>query len=270
MSQANRGGNGFNHRRSTYRPGMGFDLISGAIALAALPLMEGRMKRLLTLLIVGLMLFSGCASIKEWFGLGGEEERNAQELAYDGMDQYNSGWYKKSIDTFEKLKDWFPFSKYAILAELKIADSHYQLGQYEDAVYAYESFENLHPRNEAIPYVIYQIGMCHFEQLSSSDRDQAPAHKAIETFQRLVREHPDSPYAARAREHINQCLKSMAEAEFRVGVFYYKSKHYRGALERFKRVITRYPDVGIHQEALLYIALCETSIAKLEGEMLED
>ncbi len=228
------------------------------------------MKRGLILLVACLTILSGCSSVKEWFGLGGEEDRNAQELAFDGMDEYNSGWYKRSIETFEKLKDWYPFSKYAILAELKIADAHYKLQQYEEAVEAYESFENLHPRNEAIPYVVYQIGMCHFEQISTSDRDQTPTRRAIETFQRLVRQHPDSPYAARARERINLALKSMAEAEFRVGVFYYKDERYHGALERFRRVISRYPDVGIHQEALLYIARCETAIAAMEGEKLED
>lgn len=228
------------------------------------------MRRILVLAVVGLLLLTGCASVKEWFGFGREQEKNAQELAYDGMDAYNSGWYKKSIENFEKLKDWYPFSKYAILAELKIADSQYHLGEYGDAIYSYESFENLHPRNEAVPYVVYQIGMCYLEQLSASDRDQTPARKAIETFQRLIQQHPQSPYASRAREHINQCLKSLAEAEFRVGVFYFKSKHYQGALERFKRVISRYPDVGIHREAIGYIAKCEAAIAKLDAEILED
>lgn len=228
------------------------------------------MKRVFILLVVGLLLLSGCSTVKQWFGLGGEEDRNAQELAYDGMDDYNSGWYKRSIETFEKLKDYYPFSKYAILAELKIADAHYQLKQYEDAIYAYESFERLHPLNEAAAYVVYQIGMSHFEQLSSSDRDQTPARQAMETFQRLIQQHPDSPYAARAREHVNLCLKSLAESDFRVGVFYYKSKHYQGALERFKLVISRYPDVGIHQQAITYIARCEMAIAEIEGEALED
>lgn len=228
------------------------------------------MKRVFILTLVSLFLLTGCASFKKWLGFDQEQEKFAQELAYDGMDQYNSGWYKQSIETFEKLKDWYPFSKYAILAELKIADAHYQLKDYGDAIYAYESFESLHPRNEAVPYVVYQIGMCHFEQLSTSDRDQTPARKAIETFRRLIQQHPQSPYASRAREHINQCLKSMAEADFRVGLFYYKSKHYQGALERFKRVINRYPDVGIHQQAINYIAKCEASIAKLDAEALGD
>ena len=50
------------------------------------------------------------------------------------MDAYDDGDYKVAIENFQKLKDWYPFSKYAILAELKIADSHYHLEQYEEAV----------------------------------------------------------------------------------------------------------------------------------------
>jgi outer membrane protein assembly factor BamD len=89
--------------------------------------------------------------------LGIDESASAQELAWDGMDAYENGNYGKAIDKFQRLKDYYPFSKYAILAELKIADAHYQREEYEEAIFAYENFENLHPRNEATPYVIYQI-----------------------------------------------------------------------------------------------------------------
>ena len=80
-----------------------------------------------------------------WRAITGEEEEySAQELAWVAMDLYESGDYSRANEKFEKLKDWFPFSKYAILAELKIGDAHYKLGQYEEAVFAYEEFEKLH------------------------------------------------------------------------------------------------------------------------------
>ena len=37
-----------------------------------------------------------------------------------------------------------------------------------------------------------------------------------------------------------------------------------------KAVIAKYPDVGIHQQAISYIAKCEASIAELDAEALED
>ena len=217
------------------------------------------MKRILVLCLISLLLVSGCA----WFETN--EEKTAQELVSDGMDQFNSEDYKESIESFEKLKDWYPFSKFAILAELKIADANYNIKEYEEAVASYEEFESLHPRNEAIPYIIYMIGLCYFEQIDTIDRDQNTAKKALNTFRRLEKQFPGDPYTIKAEGHTKECLKSLAGHELYVGLFYFKSKHYKAALSRFKSVLTKYSDVGVHQMALQHIATCE-ALLKKQGE----
>jgi outer membrane protein assembly factor BamD len=206
--------------------------------------------------LMSLWLLSGCA----WFGKD-HTEKPAYDLIQDGIEAYDDGSYSDAIKNFEQLKDWYPFSKYAILAELKIADAHYQLAQYAEAILAYEEFEQLHPRNEAIPYVIYQTGRCYYDQIDAIDRDQTPAQKALEVFRRLVRQYPNDPYAAQSRTHIAKCLQNLAGHELYVGRFYFRSKHYPAALKRFMAVVTDYPDVGMHEEALKYIAQCEALTA---------
>ncbi len=182
------------------------------------------------------------------------------------MTQFKKGNYNSALEHFEKLRDWYPFSKFAILAELKIADSHYRLEEYEDAIFAYEEFAELHPRNEAIPYVLYQIGRCYFDRMDTIDRDQSVTRKALEMFKRLNEKYPDNSYALKADKHINQCLKSLAGHELYVGRFYYKTKHYKAALHRFKAVLSRYPDTGFHQKAMYYITLCEDAINRSQSE----
>ncbi|MFO7709118.1 MAG: outer membrane protein assembly factor BamD [Desulfobacterales bacterium] len=218
------------------------------------------------------LILCGCTTLKETFtGLkdsvvgifgGSDENLTAEELAWAGMESYDDGDYKKAVDHFQRLKDIYPFSKYAILAELKLGDAHYRLENYEDAVFAYEEFEKLHPRNEAIPYVIYQIGRSHFDRMTTTDRDQGSARRALETFQRLIQQHPNSTYARSAAEHLVACYKSLAGHDFGVGVFYFNSKHYPAALARFRSVVLDYPDVGYHQMALDYIARTEARIAE--------
>jgi len=218
--------------------------------------LKNRLFCLILALAIILSIGSGCALFNV------KEEKYAQELASDGMEAYQEGNYKDAIESFEKIKDWYPFSKYAILAELKIADSHYKLKEYDEAVTAYEQFESLHPLNDAIPYIVFQTGLCYFEQVDTPDRDQTTARKALEVFNRLIKQFPDNTYSAKAREYTGICYKSLAESEFGIGVFYYKSKHYKAALKRFRSVIMNYPDVGVHQKALEYIAQCETSLSK--------
>jgi outer membrane protein assembly factor BamD len=212
------------------------------------------MKRNFVVGLIALLVFSGCA----WFET--KEDRSAQELASDGMDQYNNEEYKDAIESFEKLKDYYPFSRYAILAELKIGDAHYHLEEYEDAIAAYENFESLHPLNEAIPYVIYQIGLCYFERIDTIDRDQSNAQKALDTFQRLQKQFPQSLYALKAQQHVKKCLQSLAGHDLYVGQFYYKSKHYKAALHRFESVLSNYPDVGVHYKALQYLTRCKEKV----------
>lgn len=207
------------------------------------------------ILLIGMQL-PACS----WFKT--KERKTARELAEAGMEDYRNEDYNDAIESFQNLKDWYPFSQYAILAELKLGDAHYHRKQYEEAIIAYESFESLHPKNEAVPYVLYQIGRCYFDRLESVDRDQTMAQEALKTFEGLVRTYPTSPYAKKAEEHIRICNRALAEHELYVGMFYYKTKHYKAALERFKAVVSSYPDLGVHHKALEYITLCQ---AKLEN-----
>ena len=224
------------------------------------------MKQKLTIIIVIFFLCSGCAALSlenilyKYFGP--EDEETAQQLALDGMEEFERGNYKRSLGKFEKLKDWYPFSRFAILAELKIADCYYKLEEYDKAIEAYEQFINLHPRNEAVPQAIYHIGLCYFEQIATVDRDQTSARKALDTFGQLKKHFPENDYTYKAEEKIDECLKSLVGNEFYVGIFYYKSKHYKAAFHRFQNVVTNYPDVGIHRQALEYMNLCELSMGE--------
>ncbi len=189
-----------------------------------------------------------------------KEEKMAEELVADGMENFKDGDYNDALKLFEKLKAMYPFSKYAILAELKIADSYYNLGKYEEAVFAYEEFRELHPQNEAIPYVIYKKGMCYFDRIDAPDRDQASAENAIAIFNELMKKYPKSLYAKKAEKFIAKSLKNIAEHELYVGNFYFKSKHYKAALNRFKNIVINYPDAGEHHKAIQHIAECEDKI----------
>jgi outer membrane protein assembly factor BamD len=210
------------------------------------------------------MIFFVFLTSCSWFA--NKEEKSAEELRVEGLEEYEKGNYKKAIEAFEDLKDWYPFSKYASLAELKIADAHYQMEEYEEAVLAYEEFENLHPRNEKTPYAVYQIAKCYFVQVDTVDRDQTPAQKALDTYNRFIKYYPDSEFIPHAIEERDQCMKSLAGNELYVALFYYKAGHYKAALHRFQSLISDYPDVGMHKEALEYIIRCEEFIKKNKAE----
>lgn len=184
------------------------------------------------------IMVSGCALFEE----NTEMEKNAEELVSEGSTAFAAGDYKDAKKAYSDLKDWYPFSKYASLAELKIADSCFNLEEYDEAIVAYEEFERMHPKNEAIPYVVYQIGLSWFKQIGTVDRDHTPAVKAMAQFKRLMEQFPDSEYAILASENIDKCLANLSGHELYVADFYMRTKKYRAALQRYQYLIDTYPD----------------------------
>lgn len=209
------------------------------------------MKFYATLFLILALAVTGCSTMGQ-----DKPEKPARVLILDGMEDYDKGRFEKALTNFEQVKNWYPFSKFAILAELKIADANYYLQRYPEAISAYEDFERLHPRNEAIPYVIYQIGRCYFEQIDTVDRDQKSAQSALAAFRRLVNQFPEDQYSRTARLHITSCLQSIMGRDFYVGEFYFKTKQYDAALHRFVSIVNQNIDVGYHRGSLLYIARC--------------
>jgi outer membrane protein assembly factor BamD len=210
-----------------------------------------------------MFLLGGCSLYEKYFG--GEEEKRPAELMREGMKDFERANYEEATETFQQLKDRYPYSKYAIMAELKMADALYEKEGFEEAYTAYDDFEKLHPKNENIPYVIYQKGMCNFRQVTAIDRDQSFTLKAKEEFDRLVKRFPSSEYANRARKNIRECFIYLAEYELYVGHFYYKMGKYRTAMNRFAYLIQNYPDMGQYHEALEYISRCKEKLKEQES-----
>jgi outer membrane protein assembly factor BamD len=211
---------------------------------------------------------AGCA----WL-TGKKQVESAEELAEKGMESFEDEDYRDALKAFNTLKERYPYSRYAILAELKVADAHFYREEYPEAVSAYQDFVQLHPKNEAIPYVKYQIGLCHFEQMLSLDRDQTSTRLAILSFETLRREHPDSAYASEAIKKINDCRRLLAEHDLYVGRFYYKSKHYSAALGRFEEVITKYMDVlppKTQREVEKLIVACRAKLSDSIGDEADE
>lgn len=203
-------------------------------------------------------LLAGCA----WFHQ--ERVRSPEELASQGMEEFDGKDYSDAIKTFTALKERYPYSRYAILAELKLADAYFHDERYPEAISAYEDFARLHPKNEATPYVLYQIGECHYRQLLTIDRDQTATHQAILAFERLLRSHPSSPYEENAVKKIRSCRQRLVDHEVYVGRFYYKSEQYRAALGRFEGVLHGYEDVlepRGRQEIEALAVICKEKLA---------
>ncbi len=197
-------------------------------------------------------------------------DQNAEQLAVEGMEKMRQKDYDAALKAFQKLKEQYPYSKYAILAELKLADAHFHKRDYAEAAIAYEEFARLHPRNEVIPYVLYQIGMSHFLSFSTIDRDQGETQRAMEAFQRVIQAFPETQYAKKAQVQLFECQKRLVAHEFYVGRFYFRQKRYQSAKERLERISTAYPEavreLGYEDSVREMLEVARAEVAKGEAK----
>jgi len=202
------------------------------------------------------------------FGKGSSSalEKSADQLVIEGTQKMQKKDYEDAIKAFQQLKERYPYSKYAILAELKLGDAHFYNKDYADAAIAYEEFARLHPRNEVIPYVLYQIGMCHFLSFTTVDRDQEETRLAMESFQRLIQAYPQSEYTLKAKKQFFECQKRIVAHEFHVGRLYYIMGEYYAAKDRLELIDRNFPqavrDLGYEEEIKKMVATSEQRLAQ--------
>jgi outer membrane protein assembly factor BamD len=202
---------------------------------------------------------SGCSSIStpslpsfSWSS-GPKADATAEALYEEGMRSFNEKRYARAIDHFSKLRTDYPFSPEITQVELKIADAYYLNQQYPEAINAFKDYQSMHPTNENIPFVLLRLGQAHFDQFTSTDRDQKNTEIAKGYFENVISTYPKSPQAAEAKEKLAKCLEYLAEHEFNVAFFYFKQEKYPAARDRFEEIVRKYKDTPTAVKSLFYL-----------------
>jgi outer membrane protein assembly factor BamD len=210
------------------------------------------------LLLTTSLSLASCAATEgmfdswSFFGLGEDTDEKIEpvgKLVTQGMEAFKIGRYNTAMESFQEIKEQYPFSPEALLAELKLADCEFYNDNFQEAKELYKEFEERHPTNEAVPYVMFQIGMCDYSRTDRIDRDSTGAYDAIKSFSRLLRTYPDSPYTQEAKARIRAAREFIVNHEYYVAVFYVRTKKYEQAKHRLKYIVTMYPDASIIPKA---------------------
>jgi len=221
--------------------------------------------RIIILTIIMLFCIAGCQL--SLFKKDAMVKGTPEGLYSRGALEYQNGNYKKAREYFIRLREEHPLHNLVILADMGIADSYFSDKGYLEAETAYNDFINLHPTNENVPYAIYQVGMCHYNQIETIDRDQTETVKARKEFEKLVARYPESKFATMAEKVIRECKQKQAEHEFYVGKFYFTQKKYQAALTRFEKIARDFANIGLDYKVEYLIS--ETKIKIAEEEKLK-
>ncbi|HEY0189901.1 MAG TPA: outer membrane protein assembly factor BamD [Kofleriaceae bacterium] len=220
-------------------------------------------------------------------GTGGTVEYSvsAQKNYDKGLKELEEKDWIAAAKYFGFIKTRFPYSKYATLAELRLADAEFGADQYLEAIDSYRLFIKFHPTHEMVAngYATFRIGEGYAKQLSgdfwlfppSYEKDQSSTEDAVNELKSFLDKYPDSPYRDKAKTILIKVGKRLADHEWYVARYYWDRGKPMGTVMRLRRLLDRYRGVGYDEEAMwllgrAYVAVAMPDRAKLVWTELVD
>jgi len=223
------------------------------------------MKNLLSLTLL-LSLLTACGgSYKKYVPFMGEDDVTSakqvagkevatdptdQELYDEALEYLDKARFSKSIETFHEIERLYPFSKFAIKANVMTAYSHYKAGDYDDAIIVIDRFTRVNPGNKDIAYMYYLKALSYYERITDIKRDQEVTKLALTSLNEVINRFPDSDYSRDAKVKLDLVRDHLAGKEMEIGRFYLKNKKYIAAVNRFQVVVDNFQTTSHIEEAL--------------------
>lgn len=185
---------------------------------------------------------------------------SAQKNYERGMKELERRNWAAAAKYFGFIRSRFPYSKFAVLAELRIADAEFGAEQYAEAVDSYKVFAKLHPTHEMVAngYASLRVAEAYAKQLPgdmwllppSYEKDQTSIEEAEQELRAFLEKFPDSPFRERGQELQGKVARRLAQHEWYVARYYWDRGKPMGTVLRLRRLIDRYPGVGYDVPAL--------------------
>ncbi|WP_437785896.1 outer membrane protein assembly factor BamD [Sorangium sp. So ce1097] len=183
---------------------------------------------------------------------------DARAAYNEAMAAFQAKDWEDARALFSELKRRFAYSRYARLADLRIADIDFELGKYPEAIAAYRAFIQEHRTDRNIEYAKYRMAKALFLDIDDTvflppaeERDQATtieAHREVRTF---LRQFPRSRYREDAAYMLEVVTGRLVRHELYVARYYLKEDAFDATLARIDYALKTYPGSGLDPEALV-------------------
>ncbi|HTE54287.1 MAG TPA: outer membrane protein assembly factor BamD [Kofleriaceae bacterium] len=208
---------------------------------------------------------------------------SAQQNYERGLKKMEREDWVAAAKYFSFIKARFPYSKYAVLAELRLADAEFGAEHYLQAVDLFKSFIKFHPSHEMVRngYASFRIAGAYYEMLPgdmwllppSFEKDQSATSDAHRELVEFLRKYPGSPQMAKVRVMLTRINKRLAAHELYVARFYWDRERPMGTVLRLRRLLDKHGGVGYDGPALYllgkaYLEVDEPARARKAWERL--
>ncbi len=208
------------------------------------------------------LLLAGCGLLPDQ--IDETADWTASQFYYEAKENLDEGDYEEAIKLYETLMARYPFGRYAQQAQIEVAYAYYRYDEPEQAIAACDRFIKLHPKHPNVDYVYYLKGLANFNRgygllerfipTDNSQRDQRASIRSFYDFEELLKNFPESKYAADARLRMLYLRNNIAAYELAVAQYYMRRGAHVAALNRSSYIVEHYQRTPSVPEALEVMA----------------
>jgi outer membrane protein assembly factor BamD len=183
---------------------------------------------------------------------------NAKRAYATALDQFYDNDCFEAEPMLRNLRRQFPYSRFAALADLRLADCAEKSGKAAEAIEGYNQFVRYRPSHPEVPYARFMTALANYKQIPSEwllsppayERDQHYAQESLRYLRRFVLDFPEDQLVPRAQRMAQRVVELLASHELYVAKFYLDRSHPRAAAGRLNTLLRSYPGSSHDAEAL--------------------
>jgi outer membrane protein assembly factor BamD len=179
---------------------------------------------------------------------------HAKHLYSQGVEALEDSNYIDAIKHFTQVKNKFPYTQYAALAELRVGDTYFDQDKFVEAVDSYRMFTRRRPNHAEVPYAMWRVGESFNKQRPSEfflfppayEKDRGATKDAVRAYRAFLTRFPTDTRVPAAKKRLLECRRSLADFELYVAQFYLHRQRELSARGRLETLHEGFRDVPSH------------------------
>ena len=191
-------------------------------------------------------LLCGCEGEGPKTALGYTEDA---KRAYDAaMEEYKAHNWIEAQTLLREVKRKYSYSKYARMAELRLADADFEQEKYSDAIREYKDFIHAHRSDvDDVSYARSRMAESTYAEIpetalvgAAEERDQASVVDAYKELKGYLSDYPNTKESDHVRDLLGRVVARLVRHELYVARFYLGRDNYDAAVARIEYALHSY------------------------------
>ncbi len=185
---------------------------------------------------------------------------NAKQAYERALAEFEDENWEAATRLFEEVQHDYGYSRFARLAELRLADIAYAQQRFPEAATAYRGFASQYPNDPEVSYARYRVATSLYEQLQGNalmpplyERDLGVVLDARASLAKFLDDAPNSKHAPELRHMLLVVTDLLTRHELHVARYYLRQDQFDAVVSRIDHALKEYPNSGLEPEALVLL-----------------